>query len=109
MVDEGMEEESDLFVIDRWGAVRIALQIRRIGYHYNQGIHALNAIAYYLKRDEADSMDALDALKHATEKLEAVNEGVCGICEQLNSLTGKRFGYELFDANKYAGNGSDVI
>ena len=109
MVDEGMEEGSDLFVIDRWGAVRIALQIRRIGYHYNQGIHALNAIAYYLKRDEADSMDALDALKHATEKLEAVNEGVRGICEQLNSLTGKRFGYELFDANKYAGNGSDVI
>jgi len=103
MVDEGMEEESDLFVIDRWGAVRIALQIRRLGYHYNQGIHALNAIAYYLKRDKADSMDALDALKHAAGKLDAVDEGVRGICEQLNSLTGKRFGYELFEPNKYSG------
>ena len=101
MVDEGMEEESDLFVIDRWGAVRIALQVRRLGYHYNQGIHALNAIAYYLKRDEADSMDALDALKNAREKLEAVDTGVQAICKQLNSLVGKRFGYELFEPNKY--------
>lgn len=101
MVDEGMEDESDLFVIDRWGAVRIAGQIRRIGYHYNQCAHALNAIAYYLKRDEADSIDALDALKHAAGKLDAVDEGVCGICEQLNSLIGKRFGYELFESNKF--------
>jgi hypothetical protein len=96
-----MEEESDLFVIDRWGAVRIALQIRRIGYHYNQGVHALNTIAYYLKRGEADSWDVLEALEHATEKLEAVDEGVRGICVQLNSLTGKRFGYELFESNRY--------
>lgn len=103
MVDESMEEESDLFVIDRWGAARIAGQIRRLGYLYNQSAHALNAIACYLKRDEADSMDALDALKHATEKLEEVNEGVRGICEQLNSLTGKRFGYELFESNKFMG------
>lgn len=101
MVDEGMEEESDLFVIDRWGAVRIAGQIRRLGYLYNQGVHALNAIAYYLKRDEADSRDALDALEHATEKLEAVDGGVRAICEQLNSLVGKRFGYGLFKPRKY--------
>ena len=103
MVDEGMEEESDLFVIDRWGAARIAGQIRRIGYHYNQGIHALNSIAYYLKRDEADSWDALEALENAKEKLEAVDTGVQAICKQLNSLVGKRFGYELFEPNKYSG------
>lgn len=101
MVDEGMEEESDLFVIDRWGAVKIALQIRRLGYHYNQGIHALNAISYYLNRDEADSWDALDALKHVTQKLDAVNAGIHEINSQLNSLTGKRFGIELFEPNKY--------
>lgn len=101
MVDEGMEEESDLFVIDRWGAGRISGQIRRLGYLYNQGVHALNAIAYYLKRDEADSMDALDALEHATEKLDAVDEGVRAICGQLDSLVGKRFGYELFEPRKY--------
>ncbi len=101
MVDEGMEKESDLFVIDRWGAGRIAGQIRRLGYQYNQGVHALNAIAYYLKRDEADSMDALDALEHATEKLEAVDAGVQAICRQLDSLVGKRFGYELFKPRKY--------
>lgn len=101
MVDEGMEEESDLFVIDRWGAGRIAGQIRRLGYLYNQGVHALNAIAYYLKRDEADSRDALDALEHATKKLDAVDEGVRAICAQLDSLVGKRFGYELFKPRKY--------
>ena len=71
MVDEGMEKESDLFVIDRWGAGRIAGQIRRLGYQYNQGVHALNAIAYYLKRDEADSMDALDALESDHDYLTA--------------------------------------
>ena len=103
MVDEGMEEESDLFVIDRWGAAKIAGQIRRLGYLYNQSVHALNAIAYYLKRDEADCRDALDALGHATEKLNAVDDGIRGISEQLNSLIGKRFGYELFESNKYPG------
>lgn len=101
MVDEGMEEESDLFVIDRWGAGRIAAQIRRLGYQYNQGVHALNAIAYYLKRDEADSWDALDALEHATEKLEAVDGGVRAVRGQLDSLVGKRFGIELFKPRKY--------
>lgn len=101
MVDEGLNEESDLFVIDRWGAGRIAAQIRRLGYLYNQGIHALNAIAYYLKRDEADSRDALDALEHAADKLDSVDEGVRSIREQLNSLVGKRFGYELFKPCKY--------
>lgn len=100
MVDEGMEEQSDLFVIDRWGVSRIAGQIRRLGYLYNQSTHALNSIAYYLKRDEADSLDALDALKNATEKLEAVDAGVRAICKQLNSLVGKRFGYELFEPSR---------
>lgn len=102
MVDEGMEEQSDLFVIDHWGARKIAGQIRRLGYLYNQSTHALNSIAYYLKRDEADSLDAHDALKNATEKLEAVDAGVQAICKQLNSLVGKRFGYELFESNKFA-------
>lgn len=101
MVDEGMEEQSDLFVIDRWGARKIAGQIRRLGYLYNQSTHALNSIAYYLKRDEADSLDAYDALKNASEKLEAVDAGVQAICKQLNSLVGKRFGYELFESNRY--------
>lgn len=103
MVNEGMEEESDLFVIDRWGAVRLASQIRRLGYHYNQGVHALNAIAYYLKRDEADRMDARDALELTTEKLEVVDKGLRTICDQLNLLVGKRFGYALFDSNKFMG------
>ena len=98
-----MEEESDLFVIDRWGAVRLASQIRRLGYHYNQGVHALNAIAYYLKRDEADRMDARDALELTTEKLEVVDKGLRTICDQLNLLVGKRFGYALFDSNKFMG------
>ncbi|MBQ9004267.1 MAG: hypothetical protein IJ087_20705 [Eggerthellaceae bacterium] len=101
MVDEGMEEQSDLFVIDRWGASKISAQIRRLGYLYNQSTHALNSIAYYLRRDEADSLDALDALENATEKLEAVDTGVQAICKQLNSLVGKRFGYELFESNRY--------
>ena len=102
MVDEGIDEESDLFVIDRWGAAKIAGQIRRLGYLYNQSVHALNSIAYYLKRDEADSWDALEALAHASQKLDAVNEGIREINDQLNSLTGKRFGYELFESNKFA-------
>ena len=82
-------------------AKRIRYLIRRLGYHYNQGVHALNAIAYYLKRDEADGRDALDALEHATEKLETVDAGVQAICGQLDSLVGKRFGYELFKPRKH--------
>ena len=101
MVDEGMDEKSDLFVIDRWGAVKIALQIRRLGYRYNQGVHALNAVVCHLKRDEADCMDALDALRYVSKKLETVDNEIRYVSRQLNSLVGKRFGCELFEPSRY--------
>ena len=55
----------------------------------------------YLRRDEADSMDALDALKHATERLDAVEREINDVRKQLNSIVGKRFDYELFKPAKF--------
>lgn len=65
-----------LIVIDRNTAVGLRREMRRWGHHYNQAVHALNAIAYYMRLDEADATDALEELAKVNQKLESMNVGV---------------------------------
>ena len=51
-----------LIVIDRATAVKLSREMRRWGHHYNQAVHALNAIAYYLRANDMDSSDVLEEL-----------------------------------------------
>lgn len=65
-----------LVVIDRVTAARLDTEMRRWGNHYNQAVHALNAIAYHMRLGQADASDALEELPKVRRKLDAVEGGV---------------------------------
>ena len=44
-----------LVVVDRTTAAKLSREMTRWGHHYNQAVHALNAIAYYLRANEMDA------------------------------------------------------
>lgn len=67
---------SRLVVIDRTTAAKLTREMRRWGHHYNQAVHALNAIAYYLRANDMDAADVLEELDRASEKLAAMQPGV---------------------------------
>lgn len=65
-----------LVVIDRTTAAKLTREMRRWGHHYNQAVHALNAIAYYLRANEMDTADVLEELDRASDKLAAMQPGI---------------------------------
>lgn len=69
-------EGGNLVVIDRTTAVKLAREMRRWGHHYNQAVHALNAIAYYLRANDMDTADVLEELDRASGKLAAMQPGI---------------------------------
>lgn len=69
-------EEGGLVVIDRTTAVKLAREMRRWGHHYNQAVHALNAIAYYLRANDMDASDVLEELDRTSGKLAAMQPGI---------------------------------
>ena len=71
-----IEEGGSLVVIDRTTAVKLAREMRRWGHHYNQAVHALNAIAYYLRANDMDTLDVLEELDLASGKLAAMQPGI---------------------------------
>lgn len=75
-----------LIVIDRATAVKLRQEMRRWGYHYNQAVHALNAIAYYLRLDETDAGEALEELGKVSRKLEEMNSGVALLRAEVADL-----------------------
>ena len=60
--DESIEGGARLVVVDRATAVKLSREMRRWGHHYNQAVHALNAIAYYLRANDMDSSDVIEEL-----------------------------------------------
>lgn len=69
-------EGDTLVVIDRTTAVKLSREMRRWGHHYNQAVHALNAIAYYLRANDMDTSDVFEELDRASGKLAAMQPGI---------------------------------
>lgn len=65
-----------LIVIDRTTVVRLAREMRRWGHHYNQAVHALNAIAYYLRANDMDTADVIEGLDRTSAKFTAMQPGI---------------------------------
>ncbi len=65
-----------LLVIDRTTAAKLSREMRRWGHHYNQAVHALNVIAYYLRANDMDAEDVLEELDRASGKLAAMQPGI---------------------------------
>lgn len=82
-----VEEGGRLVVIDRTTAAKLAREMRRWGHHYNQAVHALNAIAYYLRANDMDAPDVLEELDRASEKLAAMQPGIELLRQGVDEMT----------------------
>ena len=81
--------EGGPIVLDTATCLRIARELRRWGYHYNQGVHALNSVAFHLRHGSRDYGDMAEALRDARAELSAVNAAAGGLCREMASLTGR--------------------
>lgn len=82
-----IEEGGSLVVIDRTTAVKLAREMRRWGHHYNQAVHALNAIAYYLRANDMDTSDVLEELERTSGKLAAMQPGVEALRRKAETIS----------------------
>lgn len=83
-----IEEGARLVVIDRTTAAKLAREMRRWGHHYNQAVHALNAIAYYLRANDMDAADVLEELDRASGKLVAMQPGIEALRRSVEDVAG---------------------
>lgn len=81
-------EGGRLIVIDRTTAAKLTREMRRWGHHYNQAVHALNAIAYYLRANDMDVPDVLEELDRASGKLAAMQPGVEALRRSVEDVAG---------------------
>ena len=81
--------EGGPIVLDTATCLRIARELRRWGYHYNQGVHALNSVAFHLRHGSRDYGDMAEALRDARAELSAVNGAAGGLCREMASLPGR--------------------
>lgn len=82
-----IEEGGSLVVIDRATAVKLAREMRRWGHHYNQAVHALNAIAYYLRANDMDTSDVLEELDRTSGKLAAMQPGIEALRREAGAIS----------------------
>lgn len=66
----------NLIVIDRVTALKLSREMRRWGHHYNQAVHALNSIAYYLRANDMGTSDVLEELDRTSARLAAMQPGI---------------------------------
>ena len=61
-------------VLDLTCANRLYRELNQWGYQQNQATHALNRIAYYLRREAMDASDVLEELASVKRQLERLRE-----------------------------------
>lgn len=82
------ESGARVVVIDRTTAVKLSREMRRWGHHYNQAVHALNAIAYYLRANDMDAPDVIEELDRASERLAAMQPGIKALQTNAEAILG---------------------
>lgn len=76
---ESIEGGARLVVIGCTTAVKLSREMRRWGHHYNQAVHALNAIVYYLRVNDMESPDVIEEFDRASEGLAAMQPGIAAL------------------------------
>lgn len=89
VVTEDLKEDVPCVVMDRVALRRISRELTKWGYHYNQAVHAMNSINYYVSHGKADSA-ILDGKAESIEiELMAVNENAERIVYAIAELQAK--------------------
>lgn len=86
--DAGTSRAYTAVIFDRSTMAATSRELKRWGNHYNQAVHALNTVAYYLRRDEADGADTFDVLDRVNYQLSELAGGVAGIRGTLADISG---------------------
>ena len=69
-------------------AARLSREMTRWGHHYNQAVHALNAIAYYLRANDMETSEVVEELSRAERKLAEMQPGVESLRRAVVELSG---------------------
>ena len=77
-----------LVVVDRTTAEQLSREMTRWGHHYNQAVHALNAIAYYLRANDMETSEVVEELSRAERKLAEMQPGVESLRRAVVELSG---------------------
>lgn len=80
-------EGGNLVVIDRVTALKLAREMRRWEHHYNQAVHALNAITYYLRANDMDTSDVLEELDRTSARLAAMQPGIEALRREAEAIS----------------------
>ena len=72
-------EQRAALVVDATSAAQLARQTRLWGYQYNQIAHALNRIAYYMRRDMTDADDVMEQLQVVEQKVDRANADIAAL------------------------------
>lgn len=89
MPAEAINGGTALVVIDRTTAAKLVREMRRWGHHYNQAVHALNAIAYYLRANDMDSAEVIEELDWASAKLADMQPGITALREEAEGIASR--------------------
>lgn len=81
-------EGTKIIVIDNKTANAMRYELVRWGRHYNQGVHALNSIAYAARGKALGRDYFVQQIGIANEKLEAAEKGRKTLEEKLDNLEG---------------------
>lgn len=87
MPTSSVGEGGNLIVIDRVTALKLSREMRRWGHHYNQAVHALNSIAYYLRANDMDTSDVLEELDRTSARLAAMQPGIEALRREAEAIS----------------------
>lgn len=87
--DEATEESAPCVVLDKRSIRDISRELTRWGYHYNQAVHAMNSINYYIAHGKSNSR-LLDEKAECIEvELATVNRNAERIVYEIAKLQDK--------------------
>lgn len=77
-------------VLDLSCANRLYRELNQWGYQQNQATHALNRIAYYLKRETMDASDVLEELVSVERQQERLHERTSELTAPVREMAESR-------------------
>ena len=84
---EANADEEHRILFDRKALWALSRELRKWGYHYNQAVHALNTVKYFIERGKAGS-DVLEGKGPLIEEeLSQVNENAARLTGELARIS----------------------
>lgn len=85
---EGAER---FIVLDTLTANKLYRELNHWGCQRNQGVHALNRIAYYLRANGLDADDVMDGYSLVRRRFDAIEKTAAAIAPKVDAIAQARF------------------